>query len=309
MNAPAIEITAVTKRLGQFALGPLSLSVPRGAIYGLIGHNGAGKTTTMDLLMAMGQPDSGSIRVLGRELARDEVEIKRRVAYVSPDLNYQAYITVAGAIKFVSRFYPDWNTERCLRLQNDFGIQAHEKIASLSFGARTKLALVLALSRNAELLLLDEPTLGLDAVSRRVLFAELLAFMQQEDRTILISSHQLADLERFADHAAFINDGRLFASARMDQFVERYVQLQVRAHPSLTAAAKDAKPGIYVIRHDEQRALILLDTSAINQATLVAMGIEIIGETPATLEDIFVAVTGPAKDNATQSQQNGVSLQ
>ena len=120
------------------------------------------------------------------------------------------------AIDFVSGFYPDWDAARCEELQFKFGLRRLERVDSLSFGARIKLALVLALSREPELLVLDEPTLGLDAIARRQLFAELLKFMNGEGRTILISSHQLTDLERFADHAAIVNQGRLLACGRMD---------------------------------------------------------------------------------------------
>jgi ABC-type Na+ transport system ATPase subunit NatA len=191
MTAPAIELLGFEKRLGNFRLGPLDLAVPSGTILALIGPNGAGKTTTRDLLMGMGRPDAGRIRMLGMDLARDEVAIKRRTACVNPDLDYRAWGTVGAAIDFVRGFYPDWDDGRCERLLGELRLSRDEKVATLSFGVRIKLALVLALARDAELLLLV-------AVSRRLLFAELLSFMQRPDRTIVISSHQLADLERFA---------------------------------------------------------------------------------------------------------------
>jgi len=289
MTNAAIEIQNLEKQLGLFKLGPLSLSVPRGAIYGLIGPNGAGKTTTLDLLMGMGQPDGGSIQLLGRELKNDEVEIKRRTAYVSPDLNYQAWGTVGRAIAFVRGFYPDWDQSRCERLQMDFGVHADEKISALSFGARIKLALIMALSRDAELLLLDEPTVGLDAVARRQLFTELLAFMQKEDRTILISSHQLSDLERFADHVAIVDKGRLLTAGRMDELVERYCQL----HVGITSSISPPAPGIRVIKRDGDRMQLLLDLSVANRESLASLGIEVISETPLSLEDLFLALVSP----------------
>src|SRR5207248_8494855 len=146
--------------------------------------NGAGKTTLLDLLMGMGRPDTGRVRMLGRDLARDEVAIKRRTAYVNPDLDYGAWGTVGAATAFVRGFYPDWDDGRCERLVAEFGLGPDEKVATLPFGSRIKLALVLALARDAELLLLDEPTVGLDAVSCRLLHAELMSFMRRADRTI-----------------------------------------------------------------------------------------------------------------------------
>jgi ABC-2 type transport system ATP-binding protein len=286
MATAAIEIQNLEKQFGGFNLGPLSLSIPRGAIFGLIGPNGAGKTTMLELLIGMNQPDNGTLELLGRDLKTEEVEIKRRTAYVSPDLNYQAWGTVGRAIAFVSGFYPDWDQRRCERLQIDFGVHAEEKISTLSFGARIKLALVMALSRDAELLLLDEPTVGLDAVSRRQLFTELLAFMQKEDRTILISSHQISDLERFADHVAIIKQGKLLTAGRMDELVERYCQVHVR----LSANTSPVGPGIRVIKRDGDRVQLLLDLSVTKREALVLPGIEVISETPLALEDLFLAL-------------------
>jgi ABC-2 type transport system ATP-binding protein len=215
MSASAIEFQDMQKSFGlAFSLGPLSLNVPRGSIYALIGPNGAGKSTALNMLMGMGEPNSGSIRVLGRDIRSEEVEIKRRTAYVSPDMDYRAWGTVGRAIDFVRGFYPDWNAARCEELQFMFGVHRDSRVDALSFGARMKLALLLALSRDAELLVLDEPTLGLDAIARRQLFAELLKFMTGDGRSILISSHQLTDLERFADHAAIVHQGRLLTSGR-----------------------------------------------------------------------------------------------
>ncbi len=286
MTAPAIEIDRLEKRLGSFALGPLTLTVPKGAIYALIGPNGAGKTTTLDLLMGMGRPDAGSFRILGMDFDNHEVEIKRRTAYVSPDLSYAAWGSVGRTIDFIRGFYPDWDAQRCEHLLGDYGLKHEEKIGELSFGARIKLSLVLALSRDADLLLLDEPTVGLDVGARRQLFTELLAFMQRADRTILISSHQLADVERFADHCAIINNGKLMVAGRMDALVERYHQLDVR----LVRATMPVVDGVRVLERQGARARLLLDRQLATTAGLAAAGIEVINEVPLTLEDLFLAL-------------------
>jgi len=283
MTAPAIELDGVQKRWGDFTLGPLMLAVPRGAIYALIGPNGAGKTTTLDLLMGMGEPDGGHIRMLGSELPRDEIEIKRRTAYVSPDTGYQAWSTVGRAIDFVRGFYPDWDDAHCARLLKEFGLKREEKISALSFGARTKLSLVMALSREAELLLLDEPTIGLDAGARHQLFAELLAFMQDEKRTILISSHQLTDVERFADHCAIIDKGKLLIAGRMDELVGRFSQVDVRLASDPAGLA-----GVRVLEREGDRARLLVDREAAQP--LAAIDAEVINEVPMTLEQLFLAL-------------------
>jgi ABC-2 type transport system ATP-binding protein len=287
MSASAIEYLDVQKSFGlAFSLGPLSLSVPCGSIYALIGPNGAGKSTALNMLMGMGEPGLGNIRVLDRDLRHDEVEIKRRTAYVSPDMDYRAWGTVGCAIDFVRGFYPDWNAARCEELQFAFGVHRDTRVDALSFGSRMKLALVLALSRDAELLVLDEPTLGLDAIARRQLFTELLKFMARDGRTILISSHQLTDLERFADHAAIMNQGRLLTSGRMDKLVERYRQFDARV---VRDTPLDV-PGLSVIDRQGDRVRLLIDNDAASSSALEALGVEVLGEVPLTLEDLFLAL-------------------
>ena len=287
MSASAIEFQDVLKSFGlAFSLGPLSLDVPCGSIYALIGPNGAGKSTALNMLMGMGQPGLGNIRVLGCDIREDEVEIKRRTAYVSPDMDYRAWGTVGRAIDFVRGFYPDWNAARCEELQFTFGVHRDTRVDALSFGARMKLALVLALSRDAELLVLDEPTLGLDAIARRQLFAELLKFMAGDGRTILISSHQLTDLERFADHAAIMNQGKLLTSGRMDQLVERYRQFDAR----IVRDTPLRVPGIAVIDRQADRVRLLVDQDAASPDGLEALHLEVLAEVPLTLEDLFLAL-------------------
>jgi ABC-2 type transport system ATP-binding protein len=237
----AIALKGVERRLGDFVLGPLDLTVPRGAVLAFVGPNGAGKTTTLDLLMGMGAADRGEIQVLGACLPRDEVAIKRKVAYVSPDLNFTPWGSVGRALDFVRGFYPDWDQGRCDRLLEEFSVARKERIAALSFGARIKLSLVMALSRDAELLLLDEPTVGLDVNARLLLFREIREFVSRTDktegRTVVISSHQLSDLEKLAGHVAILNKGRLIAAGPMAQLVERHAPKTLEEiFVSLTAA-------------------------------------------------------------------------
>jgi ABC-2 type transport system ATP-binding protein len=287
MSASAIEFQDVQKSFGlTFSLGPLSLSVPCGSIYALIGPNGAGKSTALNMLMGIGEPALGSLRVLDRNIRGDEVEIKRRTAYVSPDMDYRAWGTVGRAIDFVRGFYPDWDAAHSEELQFTFGVHRDSRVDALSFGARMKLALVLALSRDAELLVLDEPTLGLDAIARRQLFTELLKFMARDGRTILISSHQLTDLERFADHAAIVNQGKLLTCGRMDQLVERYLQFDAKVASDTLLSV----PGVSVIDRQGDRVRLLVDQQTAPRDALEALRVEVLAQVPLTLEDLFLAL-------------------
>ena len=287
MAQQAIDIRGIHKSFGlAFSLGPVSLSVPRGAICALVGPNGAGKTTLMNLLMGIGQPDGGTAQLLDHDIRTDEVEVKRRTAYVSPDLSYRAWGTVGRAIDFVSGFYPDWNADRCERLQLHFGVHRSERVDTLSFGSRVKLATLLALSRDAELLILDEPTAGLDPLARQQLFAELLKFMQSENRTILISSHQLGDLERFADHVAVMSAGQIITHGAIPDLLERYVQLDIQLPNNSTVQ----NSVIRAITRQQDRACVLLDRWSPQRQALEELGAEVLSEHALTLEELFIAL-------------------
>jgi len=287
MNQNAIEIRGLTKNYPSFNLGPLDLTVPRGAIYGLIGPNGAGKTTAIDLIFGLGKNDGGEIRVLGLDHRASEVDLKRRAAYVSPDLNFQVWGTVGRAIRFVRGFYPDWDDAYCAELLKAFQLGGSDKILTLSFGAKTKLALLLALSRRPEVLIMDEPTTGLDAVSKQQVFGELLKAVEDGEHTVLISSHGLSDIERFTDHIGLIKNGQLLLEGRTDEIVERF-----RMADFFTAddGALPHRDGLTVVRREQNRWRALLDQRSGAQDWLHSRGATQLSLTPVTLEDLFVAL-------------------
>jgi ABC-2 type transport system ATP-binding protein len=290
MNPNAIEIRGLVKNYPAFTLGPLDLTVPRGAIYGLIGPNGAGKTTAIDLIFGMGKNDAGTIRVLGLDHRADEVSLKQRAAYVSPDLNFQVWGKVGKAIRFVRGFFPNWDDAYCAELMKAFHLDAGEKIATLSFGAKTKLSLLLALSRRPEILILDEPTTGLDAVSKQQVFSELLKAVENGERTVLISSHGLTDIERFADHVGMIKNGKLLLEGCTDEIVDRF---RLAEFFSVNGAKFENRNGLTILRRNENRWHALLDQNSDAQNFLQTRGAQNLSLTKLTLEDLFVAL---AKD-------------
>lgn len=283
----AIEIRGLVKNYPAFTLGPVDLTVPRGAIYGLIGPNGAGKTTAIDMIFGMGRNDAGTIRVLGLDHRTDEVAVKQRSAYVSPDLNFHAWGRVGKAVRFVRGFYPGWDDAYCTDLMQAFGLGADDRIATLSFGAKTKLALLLALARRPEVLILDEPTTGLDAVSKQQVFAELLKTVENGERTVLISSHGLTDIERFADHVGMIKGGKLLLEGRTDEIVDRF---RVAEFFSTNGTTFPARPGLVILKRQENRWHALLDQKSDAHGWLQTHGATEISLTRLTLEDLFVAL-------------------
>jgi len=283
----AVEIRGLEKRYKNFTLGPLDLTVPQGAIYGFVGPNGSGKTTTIDLIFGMGSKDAGSISVLGFDHRANEVEMKRRVGYVSPELNFQAWGRVRNVIHFVRGFYPTWDAAYCESLLGAFHISPDERILSLSFGARTKLALVLALSWRPPVLVLDEPTTGLDAISKQQFFSELLTAVRDGDRTVFISSHAITDLERFADHVGMIKNGRLVFEGEIGEVLERYRCVDFTVDRPIELADH---PGMLILTKAGNRWRGLLDRNRATIDWLKTRGAKDISDAPLTLEELFVAL-------------------
>jgi ABC-2 type transport system ATP-binding protein len=287
MSPNALEIRGLRKSFARFTLGPIDITVPVGAIYGFVGPNGAGKTTTIDLIFGMGAKGGGSVSVLGLDHLRDDVAMKRQVGYVSPDLDFRPWGRARRAIRFVSGFYPTWDQGYCGRLLTAFHLDPDQRIDEFSFGARIKLALVLALSWRPRLLVLDEPTVGLDAISKQQVFAELLAAVKEGDRSVFISSHAISDLERFADHVGMIKDGRMVFEGPTAEIVERYRMVDFVADGPVELG--DA-PGLYVQRKDNARWRVLMDVRSASLDWLQARGARPIAEAPVSLEDLFVAL-------------------
>ena len=290
MTTHAIEIRGLIKKHPNFQLGPLSLTVPCGAIYGLIGPNGAGKTTTIDLLFGLGRNEAGQIQVLGCDHRADAVRVKQLAAYVSPELDFQVWGKVGKAIRFVRGFYPGWDDAYCAALMKMFHLDARDRIATLSFGAKTKLSLLLALARRPEVLILDEPLTGLDALSKQQLFRELLQVVEEGRRTVLISSHSLGDIERFADHVGLLKDGRMVLEGRMDEVVDRYRLVEFFTREG--SGIGDTLPeGLTMLRWKGNRGHALLDQRSGAREWLQGQGAQDLSLTPVTLEDLCVALS------------------
>lgn len=287
-TTPALQVSGLEKHYPRFGLGPLDITVEPGSIYGLIGPNGAGKTTLIDLIFGMGSPDAGTIKVYGYDHERDEVAVKQRAAYVGPDLNFIAWGKIGRAIRFNRGFRPTWDDDYCARLMQDFGISADDRIGTLSFGGRTKLALLLALAWRPPLLVLDEPTTGIDAHSKKAVFAEMLNIVRDEARTVFISSHQISDLERFADRVGVLHKGRLVAEGSTGELVDRHVQAEWVAE-NVDAFAH--VPGLTVQERDGPNWRGVVDTLTCPLHTLAARGARDVRTQPLTLEDLFLALT------------------
>jgi ABC-2 type transport system ATP-binding protein len=224
MSECAIETQNLTKHYGRVeAVSSLNLKVPRHQVTGFLGRNGAGKSSTIRMLLGMARPSEGSGTVLGRPITdpKEGREIRRRVAYVGEDKELYGYMTVEQLIRFTASFYTDWRPEVAQRLQSRYELPPGRKARDLSKGMRTKLALLLALARRPKLLILDEPSEGLDPVSIEDLLGTLGA-ATGEGTTVFFSSHQIAEVERIADRVCIIDHGRIVADLSLDEMRQDY---------------------------------------------------------------------------------------
>ena len=228
----AIEIRGLAWRPGKsFAIQGLDLSVPTGSIYGFLGPNGSGKTSTIRLMMGMAKPGAGEIRVLGGRVPRDLPETLSRTGYVPEKPHLPPGFTVAEAIRFHGAFFPSWDPRWAERLRELFRLNNDTRFARLSKGERGKLLILLALAQRPELLILDEPTDGLDPVVRRDVLAALLDHVSDTGSTVFISSHLVHELERFCDWVGVLDDGRLLAEMPMEAFKNEIKRIRVLSPP------------------------------------------------------------------------------
>jgi ABC-2 type transport system ATP-binding protein len=226
----AIETVDLRKSFDEVeAVRGLNLRVPAGSIFGFLGRNGAGKTTTIKMLLGMARPTSGQARVFGLAVDEDKasVDIRRRTGFVGEEKDLYDYMTVEQIVRFTASFYPNWRPDLEKRYLRIFGLPAHQKTKALSLGTRTKLALLLALCRGADLLVLDEPTTGLDPAATEEVLQALVAHVASEEMTIFFSSHQLADVDQIADHIAIVDQGRTIVSGGLEDLRANYRHVQL----------------------------------------------------------------------------------
>ncbi|MVO98235.1 ABC transporter ATP-binding protein [Paenibacillus lutrae] len=218
----AIELRNLTKIYPEFTVDHVSLDVKQGYITGLIGPNGVGKSTLIKMMLGMIRPDSGSVKILGCDMPKEEVDIKQRVGIVSDDCFYYEHLTILDSKRMIAPFYKKWNEEKFNRYLEQFELSPKKKIGDLSKGMKVKFSLAVAFSFEPELLIMDEPTSGLDPVFRREMLDLLGDIMQNERNSIIFSTHITTDLDRIADYIAFINRGKLVFNEAKDDLLERY---------------------------------------------------------------------------------------
>ena len=221
-----VQLDRVMKEYGSFAL-ELNMQIPENQIIGLIGANGAGKSTTFKLMIGLIRPDQGNAEVFGRNAADLGAEEKQKIGVVFSDSGFSEYLRVQQLISVMKRFYPDFQEKEFRKRCERFKIPLNKQIKDFSTGMKAKLNVLLALSHDSRLLLLDEPTAGLDVVAREEILDLLREYMEIPGRTIVISSHISGDLEHFCDDLYMIHEGKIVLHEETDRILEEYGFLKV----------------------------------------------------------------------------------
>ena len=294
---PAIDMQQLTKRFrGKTAVDRLILVVPAGSIFALLGDNGAGKTTTIKMLTGLLRPDGGRATVLGQDSWAAAASLRHKIGYVPERPKFYDWMSVGEIGWFTSGFHQATFLPRYHELINRFQLDAKAKLCELSKGQYAKVALALALAPDPEVLILDEPTSGLDLFVRREFLASMVDLAGQ-GRTILISSHQIAEVERIASHVAFIADGRLLLTMTMDEVRQRIVRLRLR----FEAQAPDPAPLGTVLQRNgsgkDWQVVIQDPIPAAVEALRTAQGIFDFEESPLPLEEVYIALLARQEGN------------
>ncbi len=289
---PVIEIDHLTKYYGKREIvRDLSLAVPSGSIYGFLGRNGMGKTTTIRILLGLEDPTRGRASVFGEDSRALSPETRARIGYLPEGHHVYGWMTVQECGRFQASFFPQWQQDIFETIITHFRLTPKMKAGHLSRGQRAGLCLALTLAPEPELLVLDDPALGLDPVARRSLLQSMLYVTRQPDRTILFSSHLLSDVERVADRIVVLDAGVLRADCTVDLFRERlrHYVLTFRDTPPPTPDI----PGLLEsFRTDHELALTVANGDAATEARLAALQPESLEPVEMTLEDAFVSYVG-----------------
>jgi ABC-2 type transport system ATP-binding protein len=294
MTDTAISMRGVRKTYPYFTLDDIDLDVPTGQIMGFIGPNGAGKSTTIRILLGLVHQDQGEVIVLGRRMPAEQVDAKWDIGFASEDMRLYESMNLAWHMRFIASIYAAWDEEYAELLLERFDLRAEQKIGGLSHGQRVKASLLLVLARRPRLLVLDEPTTGLDPVARHEILRELVAVVQDESRSVLFSSHHTQDIEQISDRITFIDRGRIIDSLDKETYLDRWRRLRLEVP---TGVELPALPGITQLKQDGHVAVAT--ANAFDPGLAMAyesVGVRVQRIETMTLEEIFVLKVAQSRE-------------
>jgi ABC-2 type transport system ATP-binding protein len=291
-SEPVVQIDGLSCQFGSLrALDNIALAVPRGGVYGLVGQNGAGKTTLIKHILGLMPAQQGSIRVFGRNPVAESVAVLGRIGYVSENRELPVWMRLAELMRYTAAFYPAWDFEYAEHLREQLGLDPAAKVKNLSLGQKAKACLLLAQAHRPDLLVLDEPSSGLDPVVRRDILEAIIRLVAHEGRTVFFSSHLLDEVERVSDRVTMIHGGRVVLGGSLDEIKRTHGCLRLRfrqaqAQPPLLPGAVSVMGGgtewlaVFQQRPDDLAARI------------TALEATVIEDRIPSLDEIFVAWVG-----------------
>ena len=290
-----IEISGVTRRFGaKRALDNVSLAVPRGVVFGLVGANGAGKTTLIRHVLGLLKAQSGSVRVFGFDPVQEPIRVLSRIGYLSEEGDLPGWMRVDELMRYMRAFYPSWDEDYAQDLRKQFALDPAAKVKTLSKGQKARAGLLVALAYRPELLLLDEPSSGLDPIVRRDILGAIVRTIAAEGRTVLFSSHLLDEVERISDRVAMLKGGHILFTGELDDIKQTHHRLTLRflderrRPPELNGVLSWEGRGCVWTAAAQGR----LDDLALAAS---AAGAEIIDQRALSLDEIFLAQVGEAR--------------
>lgn len=299
MNLPSpssadsvIAVAGLSRRFGEkTVLDDVSLYVPRGCVFGLVGENGAGKTTFIKHLLGLLRAEKGIVRVFGRDPIADTVEVLGRIGYLSENRDLPAWMRVDEMLRYMEGFYPGWDREYAGQLREQFRLSNFAKVRALSQGQLAKLGLLVALAYRPELLLLDEPSSGLDPLVRRDILEAIIRSVAGEGRTVLFSSHLLDEVERVSDHLAMIHQGRVVFSGPLEHVKQSHRRLIFHFQTAQPAPFR-LEGALSICGVGREWKVVCNGVAAETIAHAASLGGAVVDDQAATLDEIFVARAG-----------------
>jgi ABC-2 type transport system ATP-binding protein len=286
MNDLALKLDGVGKKYKFFELADIHIELPHGGIMGFIGPNGAGKSTTIRILMGLVRPDRGEVTVLGHPMPAQQAAAKWDIGFASEDMRLYDAATLDWHMRFIRSIFPSWDEQYAQLLLKRFDLQPAQHIKGLSHGQRVKAALLLVLARRPRLLILDEPTTGLDPVARHEILRELTDVMSDDRRSILFSSHNTQDVEQISDQITFIDRGHIIDSRDKEAFMDRWRRIRVEL-PS--GVQLPALTGVIDIKQSGRLAVATTNAfDGVLPRAYEAAGVRVQAVETMTLEEIFV---------------------
>jgi ABC-2 type transport system ATP-binding protein len=292
LSEPVIRVEGLTRRFGaKAALAGVSLRVTRGTVFGLVGANGAGKTTLIKHLLGLLRAESGTVRVFGRDPVADPVGVLSQIGYLSEQNDLPGWMRVAELLRYTRAFYPGWDDAYAEKLRGDFDLDPAARVKTLSKGQKARAGLIIALAYRPPLLVLDEPSSGLDPIVRRDILEAIIRTVADEGRTVLFSSHLLQEVERVADQVAMIQQGKVVFHSGLDDLKETHRCLTLRFAEALPRPPALAGVLSWAGSGHEWTAMCGGQPGELRSAA-VALGARVVGERVPSLDEIFVARVG-----------------